>query len=102
LLDVADTPGKATVSSQRAAFAQRLRTLRATAGLTQTALAKAAGMDRSYYAEVEAGQHSVSIDRIFSIADALGVPAYLLFIDSQAGPGRQQGDTRERRPPRCQ
>lgn len=78
-------PEKMTVPSRRAAFARRLRTLRETAGLTQTAMAKAAGMDRSYYAEIETGQHSVSLDRIFSIADALGLPAHALFISGEPG-----------------
>lgn len=77
--------GKVIVPPARAAFARRLRTLRTTAGLTQTAMAKAAGMDRSYYAEVETGQHSVSLDRIFAIADALGVPAHALFASGEPG-----------------
>jgi len=79
---------KATVPPRRAAFAQRLRSLREAAGLTQTAMAKAAGIDRSYYVEVETGQHSVSLDRIFSIADALGLPAHALFISGEPTPSR--------------
>lgn len=45
-------------------------------------------MDRSYYAEVETGQHSVSLDRIFSIADALSVDARALFTDEPAATSR--------------
>ena len=74
MADVANgKPKNLIVPSQRTAFAERIKSLRQTAGLTQTELAKRAGIDRSYYAEVEAGLHSVSIDRIFAIADALDV-----------------------------
>ena len=61
------------------AFALRVRALREAADLTQTAVAATAGMSRPYYAQVESGRHSVSIDRIFAIADALGVPVGELF-----------------------
>jgi DNA-binding XRE family transcriptional regulator len=63
LIDVANgKPKNLIVLPRRAAFAERIKALREAAGLTQTELAKRAGIDRSYYAEVEAGQHSVSID----------------------------------------
>jgi transcriptional regulator with XRE-family HTH domain len=82
LIDVANgKPKNLIVPPRRAAFAERIKALREAAGLTQTELAKRAGIDRSYYAEVEAGQHSVSIDRVFAIADALDVPAHLLFTE---------------------
>jgi hypothetical protein len=29
-------------------------------------------------------QHSVTIDRVFAIADALGIPAHLLFTEDPA------------------
>jgi transcriptional regulator with XRE-family HTH domain len=70
------------VPARRAAFAERIRVLRAAAGFTQTGLARRAGIDRSYYAEVEAGLHSVSIDRIFAIADALNVSPRDLFAET--------------------
>ncbi|MEU1513179.1 helix-turn-helix transcriptional regulator [Streptomyces sp. NPDC005811] len=69
------------IPAQRLAFATRLRALRRRAGLTQTAAARAAGMDRSFYAEVEAAVHSVSVDRIPALAQALGVQPYELFQD---------------------
>ena len=82
MIDVANgKPKNLIVPHRRAAFAERIKALREASGLTQTALAKRAGIDRSYYAEVEAGQHSVSIDRVFAIADALDVPARLLFTE---------------------
>jgi transcriptional regulator with XRE-family HTH domain len=83
LIDVANSKQKnLIVPTRRAAFAERIRALRAAAGLTQTELARRADIDRSYYAEVEAGLHSVSIDRIFAIADALNVPPQDLFAEA--------------------
>ena len=72
---------KNLIVPSRRAFAERIKSLRRTAGLTQTELAKRAGIDRSYYAEVEAGLHSVSIDRIFAIADALDASPRDLFTE---------------------
>lgn len=47
--------------------------------MMQTATAAAAGMDRPFYAEVEASVHCISVDRIPALAKALGVtPSELL------------------------
>lgn len=47
--------------------------------MTQESLALAAGWDRSFLADVESGRHSVMLDRVFDLADALEVaPAMLL------------------------
>lgn len=72
---------KMTVPDRRIAFANRVRTVREAAGLTQTEVARAAGMSRPYYVQVESGRHSVSIDLIFAIADALSVTAGELFAE---------------------
>ncbi|MFJ7247967.1 helix-turn-helix domain-containing protein [Kitasatospora sp. NPDC098652] len=69
------------VPAQRLKFGRRLRTLRERAGLTQTAAAAAAGMDRSFYAELESARHSVSVDRVPALAQAVGVPPHQLFTD---------------------
>jgi len=54
LIDVANGKQKnLIVPARRAAFAERIRALRAAAGLTQTELARRADIDRSYYAEVD-------------------------------------------------
>ncbi len=82
MADVANgKPENLIVPSRRAAFAERIKSLRETAGLTQTELARRAGIDRSYYAEVEAGLHSVSTDRIVAIADALDASPRDLFTE---------------------
>jgi len=76
-------------SPRRAAFGRRLRELRETKGLTQTSLAAAAGLNRSFYVRVEHGQHSISVDRLYAIAAALDVDIRQLFPDiagNQASP----------------
>ncbi|MEU8960518.1 helix-turn-helix transcriptional regulator [Streptomyces sp. NPDC048491] len=82
---MANSDSNAEVPAQRLAFGRRLRALRTRAGLTQTAVAAAAGMDRSFYAEVEAAVHSVSVDRIPALAQALGVKPADLFQDTDPG-----------------
>ncbi|MFI7392048.1 helix-turn-helix domain-containing protein [Streptomyces tendae] len=81
---MANSDSSAGVPVQRLAFGRRLRALRTRAGLSQTAVAAAAGMDRSFYAEVEAAIHSVSVDRIPALARALGVGPHELFQDPPA------------------
>ncbi|WP_171052816.1 helix-turn-helix domain-containing protein [Streptomyces marianii] len=73
-------------AERRVAFGRRLREVRERAGLTQTAAAKAAGLDRSFYAEVESARHSVSVDRLYAIADALGVSVHELLPDNLGRP----------------
>ncbi|MFI5803726.1 helix-turn-helix domain-containing protein [Streptomyces sp. NPDC051561] len=65
----------------RAAFARRLRTLRERAGLTQTATAASSGLNRSFYAGVEAGRHSIAVDRLPRLAETLGIEVHQLFTD---------------------
>jgi transcriptional regulator with XRE-family HTH domain len=72
----ADTSRRTT---NRQAFGARVRELRKTAGLTQEALAGAAGMDRAFLVEIEAGRRNPSLDTIHRIADTLGVPVTDLF-----------------------
>ncbi|MEW2708530.1 helix-turn-helix transcriptional regulator [Streptomyces koyangensis] len=80
---MANSDSNAEVPAQRLVFGRRLRALRTRAGLTQTAMAAAAGIDRSFYAEVEAAVHSVSVDRIPALAQALGVKPADLFQDTE-------------------
>ena len=63
----------------RALLGDRLKYWREQRDFTQENLAHAAGLDRSFYVELEHGQHSCAVDRLFDLADALGVqPAELL------------------------
>ncbi|MER8186973.1 helix-turn-helix transcriptional regulator [Kitasatospora sp. NPDC094015] len=63
----------------RVAFGKRLRALREQAGLSQSGAARAIGLDRSFYAGVEAGRHSIAADRLPGVARVLGVEVSDLF-----------------------
>jgi CheY-like chemotaxis protein/predicted XRE-type DNA-binding protein len=56
-------------------------------GLAQDALARRAGLQRSYISDVERGSRNVSLKSIEKIADALGISVLTLFSDvsSKAG-----------------
>lgn len=67
------------VLQRRRMLGSNLKALRASAGLTQERVALMADLDRSFYVDVENGHHSLTVDRLFAIADAFGVaPARLL------------------------
>ena len=64
---------------RRRAFGLRLRELRANANRTQASVAAEAGVDRAFYVNVENGKNNISLDKIFAVADALGVDVAELF-----------------------
>lgn len=57
----------------------RIRELRQKTGLSQEKFALKIGMDRTYFASVEAGKRNVAIVNIKKIADGLGVMLSELF-----------------------
>lgn len=71
----------AVVRARRVQFASRLRDLRREAGLSQEVVAHQAGLDRSFYVEIETAKHSVMLDRVYDIAAALGVSVRDLFLE---------------------
>lgn len=62
-------------------FGQRIQELRKKTGYSQEKFALTIGMDRSYYASVEAGKRNISIVNIKKIADGLNVTLEVLFKD---------------------
>ncbi|NTW89074.1 MAG: helix-turn-helix transcriptional regulator [Desulfobulbaceae bacterium] len=54
-----------------AAFGKRVRELRLQQGLTQEALAKLAGIDRTYLAQIEAGKRRMALHVAWNIATSL-------------------------------
>lgn len=57
----------------------RIRELRKKTGLSQEKFALQIGMDRTYFASVEAGKRNIAIINIKKIADGLGVSLSMLF-----------------------
>ncbi|MFF9146307.1 helix-turn-helix domain-containing protein [Streptomyces sp. NPDC014861] len=63
------------VLTRRAAFGVRVRDARMHANLTQQAVCELSGLSRWTVQEVEAGRSSPTLDTLFLLADAIGVPA---------------------------
>ncbi|OBI65136.1 XRE family transcriptional regulator [Mycolicibacterium fortuitum] len=59
----------------------RIRSLRIEQGLTQEALALESGVTRNVLIHVEHGKRGLLFERLFDLADALGVPASYLLED---------------------
>lgn len=76
--------------SSRAHLARNLRSLRAACGLSQEALADAAGIDRTYVSALERQKYSVSIDRLDRLAASLGVKPYTLLMDELPDAGADE------------
>jgi transcriptional regulator with XRE-family HTH domain len=55
-------------------FGQNVRRIRNEVGLSQEELAFRAKLHRTYISSVERGARNVSLENIFAIAEALGVP----------------------------
>lgn len=60
-------------------FGNQIREYRSKLGLSQEKFALKIGMDRTYFASVEAGKRNVSILNIKKIADGLGISVSELF-----------------------
>jgi DNA-binding XRE family transcriptional regulator len=59
---------------------RNLRRVRTAAGLTQTALAKRSGIDRSYVSDLEAGQRNPTAMTLQRLAAVLGVTPVVFFL----------------------
>jgi transcriptional regulator with XRE-family HTH domain len=68
--------------SSREILARNLRVLRNAKGLSQEALADAAGIDRTYVSSLERRKYSVSIDRLDKLAAQLGVKTHVLLMET--------------------
>jgi len=66
--------------SSRENLARNLKQLRTAKGLSQEALADAAGIDRTYVSALERKKYSLSIDRLDQLAGTLGVEPHVLLM----------------------
>ena len=64
-------------------FSHNLRKYRRALGLSQEAFADKAGLHSTYISALECGKRSIAIDNVERIAEALGINAYLLFIQDE-------------------
>ncbi|OYY66637.1 MAG: hypothetical protein B7Y49_02050 [Sphingomonas sp. 28-62-11] len=69
-----------------AGVAERIRTLRRAAGLSQEELAERASLNPFYIVRTEAGRQNLSLQTIGRLALALGVPPSALFEGVAAEP----------------
>jgi transcriptional regulator with XRE-family HTH domain len=60
-------------------FGKRLKELRNQTGISQEKFALKIGMDRTYYASVEAGKRNIALLNIKKIADGFGLSLNELF-----------------------
>lgn len=65
-------------------LARNIRMLRQETGLSQEELAARAQLHRTYISSVERNERNVSLQNIFRIAEALGVPAPRLLEDDRS------------------
>lgn len=65
------------------ALGERIKELRNKVGISQEKFALSIGMDRTYFASVEAGKRNISIINIKKIADGLEVSLAELFSEIQ-------------------
>lgn len=63
------------VPAHRAAFGARVRELRQERGWSQEGFAHHANLDRTYVSGIERGTRNPTLDIIYRLAEALGVPA---------------------------
>jgi transcriptional regulator with XRE-family HTH domain len=71
--------------AHRRAFGDRVRHLRRDRGWTQEQLAEAAGMDRSFLADVERGVRNPTLDTIHRLALGLGISPAEFFPPDDVG-----------------
>lgn len=61
-------------------FGLAIKKLREKNGLSQEKFALSIGMDRTYYASVEAGKRNISLQNIYKIAEGFGIAVSALFL----------------------
>ena len=70
--------------SPQRAFGDRIRELRAAAGLTQEDLSERCGLFRTYMSRIETGKANPTLTMIHALAESLGVDVTALFAPPAA------------------
>ena len=76
------------VPSLRRALGEHVRSLRETRGLSQDRLGRKAGLSGKFVGEVERGDKSISLDSLWRLAKALGLPLSGLIPKAGGDGGR--------------
>lgn len=91
---------------RKRALGARLRELRLARGLTQESVALESGISRNQIIAIEWGRSSIATERLFDLADALGVQAQDLLVEASEEPipeqyrgGRSRRSVKEHRDP---
>lgn len=61
-------------------FGLAIKKLREETGLSQEKFALSIGMNRTYYASVEAGKRNISLQNIYKIAEGFDISVSTLFV----------------------
>ena len=64
-------------------FGDNLKKYSTAMSLSQEAFAEKCGMHRTYISAIECYRRSIALENVQRIADALGIEAYELFIESE-------------------
>ena len=64
-------------------FGTNVRTYRNEISVSQEKFAEMCGLHRTYISDIERFQRSISFENILRIVDALEIPTYKLYIDTE-------------------
>ncbi|WP_195215059.1 helix-turn-helix domain-containing protein [Bifidobacterium breve] len=76
--------GQDITERRRRTFGDAIRDARKSQHVSQEHLAELAGIDRAYMGRIERGEQSVSLDKIWSICDALETTPSRLFSAAES------------------
>lgn len=75
--------------TRRLKVGARIRELRLAQNLSQEALALESGLSRNMIIGIEWGRKSVAYERLWDVADVLGVPINSLFVEATSFPSSE-------------
>lgn len=79
----------------QANFGKTIKKIREGTGLSQEKFALSIGMDRTYYASVEAGKRNISLKNIYKIANDFNLSISELFSVMEDYSEQRNGDENE-------